>query len=227
MSPFADRWALTADLDAIGGTIVNDELDRLAKQIKLADAKEGITRTAAQRRAVALVAMATRSSSAKGGVSKRKPLFTVQIGDGTVANLCELSDGTVLHPDQIRPWAATALLESVIFDGKFTVIATSKRRTFSGALRRAIEVRDRHCQHPSGCDVPAERCDANHITPAARGGPTCQFGGNIECEPHNRIAQLHDDETGPRPERFVTHLDYLRALIRWRNRHYYPDDAAA
>ena len=77
MSPVGDRWALNADLDAIGGTIVNDELDRLAKLVKLADQREGIKRTAAQRRAVALVAMATRSSSAKGGVNRRKPLFTV------------------------------------------------------------------------------------------------------------------------------------------------------
>ena len=42
-----------------------------------------------------------------------------------------------------------------------------RRRFFRGALRRAIEVRDRRCTHPSGCDVPAERCDIDHIVPLA------------------------------------------------------------
>ena len=131
------------------------------------------------------------------------------------------------NPTQLRPWLDTALIETVLFDGKFTVIATSKRRTFTGALRRAIEVRDRHCQHPSGCDTPAEQCDVNHIVPAARGGPTSQFDGNIECEPHNRIHQLHDHHTKPFPDRAITYIDALKARIRWKYLHDHPNDAAA
>ena len=54
------------------------------------------------------------------------------------------------------PHLGVAEVETILFDGPFTVIAASTARSFTGRLRRAIEVRDRHCQHPSGCDVPAE-----------------------------------------------------------------------
>jgi hypothetical protein len=34
---------------------------------------------------------------------------------------------------------------------------------------------------------------------------------------------MHDDGATPLPPRPVTRLDELRALIRWRNRHYFQD----
>ena len=116
------------------------------------------------------------------------------------------------------------MLETVLFDGPSTVVSVSKRRTFTGALRRAIEVRDRHCQHPAGCDVPADRCDVDHIVPAARGGPTSQANGRLQCPTHNRNAAKHDHGAQPRPDRTVTILDEIRATIRWRMRHEYPDE---
>ena len=72
----------------------------------------------------------------------------------------------------LLPWMCTAMLESVIFDGPSTVLSVSRKRTFTGAIRRAIQVRDRHCQHPAGCDVPAGDCDVDHITPYGDGGLT-------------------------------------------------------
>lgn len=50
-------------------------------------------------------------------------------------------------------------------------------RCFTGALRRAIEVRDRECQW-DGCHVPYPYCEIDHIRPHAEGGfpphrPTC------------------------------------------------------
>ena len=71
----------------------------------------------------------------------------------------------------------------MLFDGPFTVIAASPQRCFTGRLRRAIEVRDRHCQHPSGCDVPAQDCDVDHIVPAVEGGKTTQFNGQDQVPP--------------------------------------------
>ena len=52
----------------------------------------------------------------------------------------------------------------------------------SGALRRAIQVRDRHCQHPSGCDEPADRCDVDHTVPVSQNGRTDQFGGRTDAD---------------------------------------------
>jgi hypothetical protein len=64
------------------------------------------------------------------------------------------------------------------------VSATS--RLFTGALRRAIELRDRECQH-SHCDVRSDRCQADHIKRWADGGLTTQQNGRLLCGFHNRL----------------------------------------
>src|SRR5262245_5037332 len=50
-------------LDAIGGAIVISELDRLERELRLTDQREGCIRTIGQRRAAALVSMAQRSAT--------------------------------------------------------------------------------------------------------------------------------------------------------------------
>ena len=163
--------------------------------------------------------MATRSASTPVGAQRPKPLFTALVGDDTTARLCELANGTVITPGMLVPYIGVAEMETVLFDGPFTVIAASTARSFTGRLRRAIEVRDRHCQHPSGCDVPVERCDVDHIVPDRLGGKTTQFNGRLECRPHNRDATLHDHGATPYPERPVTVLDEIRARLRWQHLH--------
>ena len=146
-------------------------------------------------------------------------------GHRSFEHLCELANGQVIAPGLVMPWLGDADLETILFDGPSTVISVSKRRTFTGALRRAIQVRDRRCQHPAGCDQPADGCDVDHIVPASEGGPTSQFNAKIECPPHNRIADKHDHDGIPQPERPVTWLDELRARLRWRYLHQDdPDD---
>ena len=115
--------------------------------------------------------MATRSAATPADAQRPKPLFTVLVGDDTFARLCELANGAVIAPDILVPHLGVADIETILFDGPFTVIAASSARTFTGRLRRAIEVRDRHCQHPSGCDVPATGCDVDHIVPVTERRP--------------------------------------------------------
>ena len=210
---------LDAVLEPIGGAAVLAELARLEREHYLADERQGIERTAAQRRADALVTMAERSATTPTGGRRPKPLFTVLLGDDTFTRLCELSNGTVLTPGQLVPWLGTAELETVLFDGPSTVVSVSHRRAFTGAVRRAIEVRDRHCQHPSGCDVPSDRCDVDHIVPYSQRGESSQFNGRLECSTHNRHSDKHDHHAVPLPSRPVTRLDELRVRLRWRYHH--------
>ena len=211
-------------LDPIGGSIVNDELNRIERELHLADKRAGATRTASQRRAAALVEMATRSATAPANGRRPRPLFTALVGDETLAQLCELANGTVVTPGQVFQWAGDADLETVLFDGPSTVISVSHRRTFTGKLRRAIEVRDRHCRHTSGCDVPADQCDVDHIVPHAADGPTSQFNGKLECHPHNRDSDRHDHGGTPRPTRPIDRLDEIRCRLRWQLLREDPDD---
>jgi 5-methylcytosine-specific restriction endonuclease McrA len=122
------------------------------------------------------------------------------------------------------PWVDDAMLESVLFDGRSTVVSVSRRRTFTGALRRAVQVRDRRCRHRSGCDVPARQCDVDHIVPAALGGVTSQFNGRLLCATHNRHPELREPDLTAPAGRPVTRLDELRVRVRWRNQHYHRDD---
>ncbi len=207
------EWLLDGHLSAIDGEIVTRELRRLARQIQLDDRQTGLTRTPAQRRAAALVRMATRSVNATGVTAR--PLFEIIVGDETARHLCQLASGTVVHPDDLTGHLDAAVMEVFLFGGQNTVLAVSRQRTFRGALRRAIQVRDRRCQHDSVCPTPADVSDIDHRTPAARGGPTSQFNGRVGCVPHNRLAHLHD-HPDPVPERPVTTLDTIRCRLRWR-----------
>jgi hypothetical protein len=211
-------------LDPIGGSIVSDEIGRIERELYVADKRDGVTRTASQRRAAALVEMATRSATAPADGRRPRALFTAHVGDATMSRLCELSNGTVVTPGSIFRYAGDADLEVVLFDGPSTVVSVSHRRTFTGALRRAVQVRDRHCQHESGCDVPADHCDVDHIVPYAADGPTSQFNGKAECHPHNRNPDRHDHGGVPRPARPIDRLDEIRCRLRWRFIREEPDD---
>jgi hypothetical protein len=170
--------------------------------------------------------MATRSASTAPGARRPRALFTVLVGEDTFRHLCETTAGHVVPPDALVPHLDTADLEVVLFDDAATVISVSPRRTFTGALRRAIEVRDRHCQHPAGCDVPAAHCDVDHIVPWTDGGRTDQFNGRLECPAHNRHRDLHDTDGVPPPSRGIDYLDHVRARLRWQLQQEPPDDLA-
>ena len=218
---FAGTVVINGVLDPVGGAVVVAELARLEHQLYLADQHADIVRTKAQRLAAALVEMAQRSAATPETARRPKPLFTVLLGDDTFTGLCELANGTVITPGTLTPWLTTAEMETILFDEPTTVISVSSRRNFCGAVRRAVEVRDRHCQHSSGCDVTVEGCDVNHTVPHVEGGETSHFNGRLECTPHNRHPDKHDHgaQPHPTPARPIDRLDELRARLRWKHLH--------
>ena len=184
-----------AVLDPIDGSIFLTELTRLERQLYDTEQSAGeLVRTPGQRRADALVEMATRSASTPAGAQRPRPLYTVLVGYETFAGrICQLDDNTVIAPGQLLGGLSAADVERVVFDNPDRVIGVSARRRFTGAPRRAVQVRDRHCQHPSGCDIPAPACDIDHIIPRSRHGPTSQTNGRLLCPTHNR----HPDKRNP------------------------------
>jgi hypothetical protein len=217
---FEGRLVLDGDLDPIGAEVVTNELRHLEQQLRRADKKAGVTRTPAQRRAAALIEMATRSATAPANGRRPRPLFSVTVGNDTMARLCSLASGVLLSSGDLVPHLDTAMLETVLFADHTTLISVSRQRTFRGAIRRAIQVRDQHCQHPSGCDIPADQCDVDHIVAYSEGGLTSQFHGDIGCDTHNRVARLHHTANHtPRPHRTIDRLDEARARLRWRVEH--------
>ena len=62
----------------------------------------------------------------------------------------------------------------------------SRRRTFTGRLRQLLILRDQTCRTP-WCDAPARHAD--HVTPAARGGPTAAANGAALCAACNYVKE--------------------------------------
>ena len=215
---FEGSWVLNGTLDPIPGRVVHDELSRLERAIADSDAAAGRNRTPAQRRAAALVEMARRSAHDPQSSRSARPLFTVLVGEQSFTHLCELAEGTVVAPQQLVPWLGSADLETILFDGPHTVVSVSQKRRFTGAVRRAIEVRDRRCTHPSDCDIPASRCDVDHIIPYSQHGPTSQFNGRLQCATHNRNQARHATSASqpPAAHRSLTELDHIRGRLRYQ-----------
>ncbi len=163
---------LDAVFDPIGGEVFRNALAAIEHELLQADRRDGI------RRARRGNAASTPSSKwrrvpprAPPDGLRPRPLFTVLIGDEALRRTCETAHGTVIAPGVLMPLLSDAEFERIVYDPPNRRIEVSHRRRFTGALRRVIEVRDRHCQHPSGCDVPAADCDVDHIIPHAHGGP--------------------------------------------------------
>jgi hypothetical protein len=81
---------------------------------------------------------------------------------------------------------------------------SAKSRLFTGATRRGVEVRDRTCANDY-CEVPADRCQVDHIMPFSQGGPTTQDNGALRCGFHNRqkgTGPPEDDEDDDEGEYF-------------------------
>jgi hypothetical protein len=190
---FQGRTFIDGNLDAIGGAIFRGELDRLSEQLRLQDVRDGVERTATQRRAAALVEMAVRSATMPAGGQRPKPLFTVTMGIDHFAWMCQTAAGTIIEPELVMPYLSQAEIERILYDPPNRKLEASYRMKFTGALRKIIGLRDRYCQHPSGCDEPAAKCDVDHIDPRACGGVTCLCNGQLLCTYHNRIVKAEHD----------------------------------
>ena len=196
---FAGMWLGKLTLDPISGTIVAGELARLEKllfDVDWADAKArlgheptifDLARTPAQRRADALVEMAARSKATPPDARRPAPLFSVFVGYETLHGpICELAAGTVLAPGALIPWLDQAYIERAVFGPDDRVEVSEQARLFTGATRRAVQLRDRFCDDKT-CDIPADECQVDHIIPYSQGGPTTQTNGRVGCAYHNRL----------------------------------------
>jgi hypothetical protein len=199
-------WAADGQFDPLGGEEVHAELSRLEQELFRADWEEAkavhgehtclehLARTPAQRRADALVVMARRSAAKPADAVEPRLLIVAHLGDESLSRMCELASGRVVTPGQLVPRLGDADIQRIVYAGRSRRITDLGERTrfFTGPLREAILLRDRHCQHP-GCRVPAQSCQVDHVVPRSRGGLTSQANGQARCDHHNR----HKSDTHP------------------------------
>ncbi len=149
-------------------------------------------RTPAQRRADALIevcelAARTKQLPDNGGqppqvtVTVPYDLLHQQLGTGT------LDTGGRLSPTQVRRLACDAHILPAVLGGDGQVLDLGRsRRLITGALRRALEVRDHGCAFP-GCDRPPRWCHGHHIRAWVDGGPTTLDNSVLLCGYHHRV----------------------------------------
>jgi hypothetical protein len=199
-----DRFELIGSLDKTGGQIFSDTWERIRHELWEADlaqarracgpdatnaeiaAAVAEIRTPAQRSADALVEMATRAGTAPADGQRPRPLISVVVSkDELCGPIRELFNGLVLSRLEVAQLLFEADFERIVFGpaGQPVEVA-STQRFFTGGWRRAVEVRDRVCQHPT-CDITAEYCHVDHIIEHNDGGPTTVDNGRLLCPTHN------------------------------------------
>lgn len=197
---FEGMWLGDVVLDPISGAIVSGALGRIEDEMFAADWAEAkarlgtdkvvaadLVRSPAQRRADALVEMAGRAGAMPKGARRPEPLFSVLVNYECFAGrICETSEGAVVSPGELTRWLEQAWVERAVFDGPSRVVDLgAATRLFTGATRRAVQLRDRQCFHPM-CEEPARRCEVDHVEPWSAGGTTVQANARLACAFHNR-----------------------------------------
>ena len=196
-----DGFDLKASFTKLGGEIVRTQLqrcyddlwrqdwldarERLGVDTVISDADLG--RTDRQRWSDAMVEMATRAGACRPGDLMPKPLVTIHVtATDMTGPIRETFNGMVMTRRDVADLIADgADWERIIYGaGGQPVDLTSVQRNFTGLLRRAVQLRDRVCSHPT-CDVEAERCQVDHIVEYSAGGLTNIENARLLCPKHN------------------------------------------
>jgi hypothetical protein len=167
-------------------------------------------RTTRQRRADAWTDLARSFLDSGQAVGTEKPHVVVLTDLDALAGYGggthESMNGHVLSPEQVRRYACDCTISRVVFGPGSELIDVGRAaRSVPAAMRRALNVRDRHCQHPSGCDRPAQWCDAHHKRHWADGGPTALWNLILLCRYHHTLEHHRSSPRrsrgDPRPHR--------------------------
>ena len=105
-----------------------------------------------------------------------------------------LDSGSELTATQLRQLACDAGILPAVLGGNGEVLDVGREhRLVTPPIRTALTARDRGCVF-SGCDRPAAACDAHHVIPWYRGGPTALNNLVLLCRHHhNTVEPDHRD----------------------------------
>lgn len=178
------------------GTITDSRY--LAARLEL-ESRE--TRSTAQRMADALIDMVTEMASldkvpAAGGQTPRLVValnydkLHDALAGKIAAGVVNGATGEIpVDAGSLRRMCCETGILPVVLGGESQVMDMGQeRRLVTGAIRRALEVRDGGCIHP-GCTVPVTLCQAHHIVPWWREGPTSLENLALLCRHHHALVE--------------------------------------
>ncbi len=166
-----------------------------------------LARTEAQRRADAFYTIFVNAASTPADAQRPEPLVTIIMSeDAYRAGLADIAgEEVVFDPKRYRRWqcetlggttltAGAALAAAMAGHIRRVVLGASeasisqKTRLFTGPLRRMIQTLDTTCVW-AGCDIPSNRCQADHVTPWRTSQDTSAGNGAPLCGRHNRYKE--------------------------------------
>ncbi|HEY0695264.1 MAG TPA: DUF222 domain-containing protein, partial [Kribbella sp.] len=173
-------------LSAEGAALVRSALSSLAKPLP------NDTRSAAKRRADALVELARRALNAgtlpvEGGVRPHIGL-TVDLAElRRHTGVVDLDSGGTVSIQAARRICCDADVIPIVMRGRSQPLDVGRQqRLVTAPLRRALIARDRGCAAP-GCDRPPEWCEAHHLVHWANGGTTSIDNTALVCGYHHTL----------------------------------------
>lgn len=204
------------------GAVIEELLDRFAASELAADLAAAraddtvpsLARTTGQRYADALVVGLTAGAAAPSGAAPPEPLVQIVVDQETFEHhavdqwadeepepidpmtfadrVSRTRHGSWVDPRTIPAAALVGHVRRVVLDGAgVTIDLGRRRRLFTGTAREATRAARQRCSAP-GCDVPAHRCEVDHVEPWAAGGRTDQHNARLLCGRHHR------ERAGPR-----------------------------
>jgi hypothetical protein len=199
-----DGWVFVRGiLDAAGGALLRTALEPLAKRSgadddrhrdrRLADALVELAKVALDNGAV------PQRASQRAHLQVTTSLETLLGMAGAPA--AEMEFSLPISAQMVERLACDCTVTRILLGSDSAVIDVGRsRRVVSGSTRRALNVRDRHCQWP-GCERPPSTCDAHHLIYWTRGGPTDLDNLLLLCYRHHWMVhegawQIARDDSG-------------------------------
>ena len=113
---------------------------------------------------------------------------------------CSTRDGLPVDPTEACLATLTGHVRRAVIGADSVVVDMGRRqRLFTGARQEAVLLSQDRCYWP-GCDLPASRCQIDHLKAWADGGATNPANGAPACGRHNRYKehgfQVHRDQHG-------------------------------
>ncbi len=98
---------------------------------------------------------------------------------------CQDRRGRVLDPQAVVAASVVGKVRRKVIGADGVVLDMGrKQRLFTGSLRDAVLASGMFCTHV-GCRIPGHKCQADHLIPFSRGGPTNARNGGPNCNFHN------------------------------------------
>jgi hypothetical protein len=203
-------WALSGTLDTETGLALSMALESVSEAIRAEDRNRDLARLRHDALGVLLSGQLSAGLPVHKGVRPHIMVIT-RTGEGpprpldcrpdrrglaapSDSELLDRTDGTVgglwLSGLARQRLACDAVTQRLTVDADGVPLKLGRSaRVVPPALRRVIDIRDRHCAF-AGCHAPAMWCQAHHIVHWEDGGPTDERNLVLVCQFHHKA--IHD-----------------------------------